>query len=783
MATADLASLFVRGTTDEKKAWLWQTMPRRVGLGLPPESIAAFFDLQNVEGDLTALDAVVMALVHGGDSPRAVELGSTGRSVFWSAVDAGEPLSPSFLALARRIFSNLAQALQQVGEPALARRHVEEALARLPGLDSEARDELKGRIADSLLDEGRYPECEAFLEKNPELARSRQLVLQSVRERLRNTGSAVTLPAVFDESKLKAETAKRITTGLTEMLSHMSPELADKFRGQLEAMSQATVDPFAGFDKLAMLGGVQDDGAGPLRDELGMRARSMRAAKVLMEATVDRSREKLGYCLEQNANIVAFAREHAFPEDECSALWTMSICLRRLERWDEAERVLTELHERAWELRRQLNDPLRGIDFTSRFPHLFAVRCELLARAGKHEALFCAIEASKGQIIADTLEATPAGPPTAIPGEQDFALAIAACREHRFHYLTFFVDDAVVHAALVTKAGRIHTRALALGSNAISRYARYVDPSTWGKRLTLVSSAPSDMPDALAPLIDWLAPLLDQGELRTGDHLAYCPDGPLWRVPFQLLSFGHAPLARTFSLSRTNGIRGLASLLRRKPTRPAAFQAFEVTARGEPEDKRRAFERAGDYLAERLPHGERLRSERATVPAWFDSKLHDRVVHLATHGIFPEDGIVELDPNPLLSSGLLLASEGELPLRSVHCKSVLTPQLVLSRQAPTSLAGSHVTLQACVSGWSRAGSGRDALGLEWALGVKGAASVLSSNWHIDAETAAEFGVCFYREWLGNGASRAAAWQRASLSLMETRPELEWASFTLSGDFR
>jgi hypothetical protein len=482
-------------------------------------------------------------------------------------------------------------------------------------------------------------------------------------------------------------------------------------------------------------------------------------------------------------SIVEFARARDFPEDECNSMWVMGICLRRLGRSNEAIRVLDELHERAWELRRKLRDPFQGIDFTSRFPHLFAVRCDLAASQNDAAALFGAIEASKGQIIADTLDATAIGEDVSIPGMRDLELALAATRQHQFHYLTYFADDSVVRAALVTSRGQVHVAEIPLKYAVIERYSRKVDPSKWGSKVSLWAATPSDLPDAMASLVSWLGPLFEQGKLRQDEHVVYCPDAALWLLPLQMLSFLGRPLLKTFSLSRTNSIRSLVNQLRRPPLRPTELSGFEVIARDEPSTKRRSFERAGDYLARRLTRGSREQGHRTTLQAWSAAKLKGSVVHLATHGIFPEAGMSDMDPNPLKSSGLLFADEHGLPLRSVHHKAVLTPSMVLSSRQSPSLEGSHVTLQACVSGWSRAGSGRDALGLEWAFGVRGASSVLSSNWHVDVDVAATFCLTFYREWLEAGQSRAAAARRAALEVEKSGAAYEWAAFTLAGDFR
>ena len=96
-------------------------------------------------------------------------------------------------------------------------------------------------------------------------------------------------------------------------------------------------------------------------------------------------------------------------------------------------------------------------------------------------------------------------------------------------------------------------------------------------------------------------------------------------------------------------------------------------------------------------------------------------------------------------------------------------------------------MQACVSGLSTEGRAGDALGLEWALIARGASTVLASHWNISFTTAVAFFERFYRGWIVDGLSRAQASRRAMLEVRDD-PDfasygLEWAAFTLIGDWR
>ena len=53
-------------------------------------------------------------------------------------------------------------------------------------------------------------------------------------------------------------------------------------------------------------------------------------------------------------------------------------------------------------------------------------------------------------------------------------------RRERFHYLTFFVDEACVYAAFVSKAGKVYAiDPVAVASQELRDAATQVDPKLW----------------------------------------------------------------------------------------------------------------------------------------------------------------------------------------------------------------------------------------------------------------------------------------------------------------
>jgi CHAT domain-containing protein len=139
-------------------------------------------------------------------------------------------------------------------------------------------------------------------------------------------------------------------------------------------------------------------------------------------------------------------------------------------------------------------------------------------------------------------------------------------------------------------------------------------------------------------------------------------------------------------------------------------------------------------------------------------------------------------------SGLLFAHDGRLVeargSQALHSSHLFSPKCLANATWRTKLAGCHITLQACVSGHARANPQGDAIGLEWAFLWSGAASVLSTHWHISYEDAAMFSRSFYRNWLGRHQSRPEAWRSAAAELQRIKPNTAaWAAFSLSGEWR
>lgn len=455
------------------------------------------------------------------------------------------------------------------------------------------------------------------------------------------------------------------------------------------------------------------------------------------------------------------------------ALWGIYLCHSRLKDMSAGADALIRLRANLETTRAGIVDVTRRAGAFSQFNYLFAASCEKLYRANRIEEMFEAIEASKGRAVADLLTQR-ANRPVADSDVYSAARAIPAlCRAHKFHYLTFFVDDDVTYAVFVSSSGQMHAP----------------EPSPLGRAAIRDAAVPvtADSAARLAPLLGFLTALMIDGSVRPDDHLCVSADEDLANVPFGCLPLAGRLLADFLTTSRIHNAWHLAHVLERPVARPRGYlgvvvpSSQNVTANGWGA-MRASMRKPIERLARLLP-GESLEGAAASRAALATRDLRGRVVHFSTHGMFPGD---EPGLTPFADSGLLLGDGQQLPdVNAIKTDSVLTPRAVLDDNL--NLSESHASLMACVSGLSREGIGGDALGMEWALLQAGATSVLSTHWNVSASMAGTFLDLFYEEWLQRELSRAQAWRGTIATLRGaggSPASMEsWAAFTLTGDWR
>lgn len=174
---------------------------------------------------------------------------------------------------------------------------------------------------------------------------------------------------------------------------------------------------------------------------------------------------------------------------------------------------------------------------------------------------------------------------------------------------------------------------------------------------------------------------------------------------------------------------------------------------------------------------------------------HPRVLHLATHGFFLEDGAsgdggTSNAPlrDPMLRSGLYFAGADHALSGESMGEDLDDGVLTAYEAASLDLHGTElVVLSACDTGRGESKNGEGVFGLKRALQAAGAESVLMSQWSVPDQETQELMALFYREWLA-GTEKHEALRHAQL-LMRQRVRARygadipyyWGAFVLVGN--
>jgi CHAT domain-containing protein len=171
------------------------------------------------------------------------------------------------------------------------------------------------------------------------------------------------------------------------------------------------------------------------------------------------------------------------------------------------------------------------------------------------------------------------------------------------------------------------------------------------------------------------------------------------------------------------------------------------------------------------------------------------ILHLATHGYFlanARSGATgfsgkQAERNPMLRSMLFFAgAQSTLDRKGAQDPASWAKQnpdddgiLTAFEAQIMNLYGTElVVLSACKSAQGKIQNGEGVYGLQRALRIAGAKSVLLSLWDVDDKVGREFMVLFYEKWLG-GMTRASAFRATQLAIREKHPlPFYWAGFIL-----
>jgi CHAT domain-containing protein len=205
-----------------------------------------------------------------------------------------------------------------------------------------------------------------------------------------------------------------------------------------------------------------------------------------------------------------------------------------------------------------------------------------------------------------------------------------------------------------------------------------------------------------------------------------------------------------------------------------------------------------------------LSEDKATKAAFLQAAPKAHYLHLATHGFFANEAEKSaLDPAERASLGLRPEVSGRHPglLSGVVFAGVNDPEHKPDEAVLTALEASEldlegaelVTLSACDTGRGAVAGGEGVLGLQRALQLSGARSVLASLWKVRDEDTHRLMREFYKRlWSDKPLAKVEALRQAQLWLLEhggARSGLElpekptpaspyiWAAFVLSGDWR
>ena len=757
-------------------------------VGLNP----AVFASASIDLRLTILVAAITPLVHGRDLARGAAMAEAlliAARRAWTS--APTKISAENYGSAADLAAAAWQRLGRLAEVVALVRDAAPAILRLT--NGYRSTSLAARGVDSLIELGRLDEAQALLEdakryddryfaeegrRDPNLSFTEARLTQAVRSAAEPADSR-TADAKATESH--ADSVRLVLATLAQLRTAAPQQLLD----QLAEAAAADVRPSTArevvdraseaYRQLGTILGVDE----LMRNHIEIQD----AGRLLLDPAEGWNPVKLHSMRDRVRKAQAWFAASGHELDALDALWPIAVISRRLNEHAAALDAMSRIRETIERRRVGISDPLQTAALFSRFPYLYEnIVLSALALERIDEAL-SAIEASKGRVIAELRSSREAA------AEEEFsrktlaaARAVARLDELtsalQVDYLSFFVAEDETIVVLATPAGDRCVGRIAIPKSRLRALMRQVDPSGWYH----FGATPVDR--ELAPLVEWVLPHL------TGSTLVISPDDPLHNLPFHYLQTSRGRLIDLVATVKVHGADDLRTAFENPAMRPTQAKAVFLPARDEmgPIGERWA---AFDRLCARLPIPVELidgaRFDRTAAETF---AIPDGLLHLAAHGHWSPHRRGERageGPDHYRGSGVLLARNGMLPERGEPLNdALLSPRLVMESTA-LDVRNAVISIQACVSGLSTEGLAGDALGLEWALIARGASTVLASHWNISFTTAVAFFERFYRGWLADGLSRAQASRHAMLTLRNDAAfasyGLEWAAFTLIGDWR
>ena len=168
-----------------------------------------------------------------------------------------------------------------------------------------------------------------------------------------------------------------------------------------------------------------------------------------------------------------------------------------------------------------------------------------------------------------------------------------------------------------------------------------------------------------------------------------------------------------------------------------------------------------------------------------------KVFHIATHGFFQPDSKVSDEDmafnenlaaqNPLLKTGLLLASAGDILNQTTNNFNIDDGILTAYEGMNLSLDKTDlVVLSACETGLGEIEAGEGVYGLQRAFLVAGARTIIMSLFKVSDEATQKLMVKFYSKWLATGEKRASFIEAKKEIREEYKDPIFWGPFIMIG---
>ncbi|HYR27717.1 MAG TPA: CHAT domain-containing protein, partial [Thermoanaerobaculia bacterium] len=273
-----------------------------------------------------------------------------------------------------------------------------------------------------------------------------------------------------------------------------------------------------------------------------------------------------------------------------------------------------------------------------------------------------------------------------------------------------------------------------------------------------------------------LAPAAAQ--LRGAKRIGIVADGPLWRLPFQVLQGSDGePLAASHTIFYAPSLESLLRPPAETVERPAVLAIGNPRFGGEAAALMRARTREtlGDLpdagveartIARMYDDAQLLTGAEATESALKEHAGEFDVLHIAAHAVTD-------DAQPLYSAIMLApdpSREGE--------DGILEAREITRLPLRARLA----VISACSTAQGKVRPGEGIIGLSWAFLVAGCPTIVASQWRVPSASTARLMIEFHRE-LSRGVAPPEALQRAQMTMMSDRRyrhPFHWAAFVVVG---